>query len=71
METVNAVSPITSAVNLSFPVSGADIILNTILTKKLASMLYYRFDTEWNVFIEKFEKDMSTALFSIIDNSES
>jgi hypothetical protein len=27
METVYAVSPIKSAVNLSFPVSGADIIL--------------------------------------------
>lgn len=43
---------------------------NTILTKKLASMLYYKFGTEWDVFMKRLGKNMNTALRSVIDCAE-
>lgn len=39
---------------------------NTILTKKLASMAYYKFGTEWDKFLAKFDKNMVQALKSVI-----
>ncbi len=39
---------------------------NTILTKKTASMAYYKFGTEWDKFVTKFDRNMVTALKSVI-----
>ncbi len=39
---------------------------NTILTKKTASMAYYKFGSEWDTFVAKFDKNMVTALKSVI-----
>ncbi|MBM9519217.1 NAD-glutamate dehydrogenase [Desulforhopalus vacuolatus] len=39
---------------------------NTILTKKLAAMAYYRFAVDWDTFLARFDKDMITALESAV-----
>lgn len=40
---------------------------NAIITKKLASMAYYKFGMEWNKFLVKFDKDMTSALKSVME----
>lgn len=39
---------------------------NAILTKKLASMAFYRFALEWEPFLEKVEKNFTSAVKSIV-----
>lgn len=39
---------------------------NAILTKKMASMAYYRFGADWEAFLQKFEDDMTDALHLLL-----
>ena len=39
---------------------------NTILTKKLASMAFYRFGTDWDGFLKKLEKDLPGTLHTVL-----
>ncbi len=39
---------------------------DTILTKKIASMAYYKFGAEWDAFLKRLGKDLQKALHTII-----
>lgn len=41
---------------------------NTIVSKKLASMAFYKFGGEWDAFLKRLEKNMKKALKSILTN---
>ena len=41
---------------------------DAIITKKLASLAFYRFGADWDNFLEQFSKDMIGTLHSIVDN---
>ncbi|MFO7712821.1 NAD-glutamate dehydrogenase domain-containing protein [Desulfosarcina sp.] len=61
---------------------GRDAIMNTldaeelkpyrdaILTKKLSSMAFYRFGTDWNVFLDKVEANFSASIQTIASAME-
>ncbi len=40
---------------------------NTIVTKKLASLAFYRFGADWDGFLERFSGDMASTLHSIVE----
>ena len=40
---------------------------DAIITKKLASMSFYRFGLEWDNFLDRLETDFSAALNSIFE----
>ena len=39
---------------------------NTVITKKLASLAFYRFGGDWDGFLKRFNKDMTSTLQSIV-----
>ncbi len=39
---------------------------DTILTKKIASMAYYKFGAEWDAFLKRLDKDLQKALHTVI-----
>jgi glutamate dehydrogenase len=40
---------------------------DAIITKKIASMAFYRFGLEWDLFLEKVKTDFSGALASVVE----
>jgi len=40
---------------------------NTIITKKLASLAFYRFGADWDGFLKRFAKDMERTLHSVVE----
>ncbi len=41
---------------------------DAILTKKLASVAYYSFGTEWSAFLKDFEESFPQTLFKVLEN---
>ena len=42
---------------------------DAIITKKIASMAFYRFGLEWDLFLERVKADFSGALASVVEGS--
>lgn len=42
---------------------------DAIITKKIASMAFYRFGLEWDLFLERVKADFSGALASVVEDS--